>query len=574
MKLSRANKIDGVQLLAGRPVFVGSVQASTGRRITLTAARHTVVVDLTRRTITGTVYRFGEVGVTSAGPMRVDAAMPAPPVGLPVTREHDRPCPDGCDVQHEHAVIRGHVAMVDLDDERLRVAVRVVDGPVGDLALAEAADRTRAAFSFDIEDAEVVDDAIVWARWAYLGQVRDPAFNSARIDSIAAARAAGINGEDNAMTDEQRARLRDLIAQQNLSEEERAELDTLTNLALAEATAEDTPPAEGDTPPAEGEGTSTSVAASRPLVPGGVPAPRRAATRTGTPRSALDAFVSTVVSALRPGGGGAAAITAAFTDVTQTGVGGDVSAPAWSGELWSGVEYQPEFSPLLASGPLTNFEGKGWRWVIKPTMADYAGDKAAVPSAAVSVEPGTWEAARLATGNDFDRKFYDFPNEDFLRSYVAAVGESTKMQIDEKAHAYILANATASGLTSPTVLGAAAKAVRAVKRARMGRASFVILSDADFDSLMDITNNSVPAFLDLFDIDPKNFTSSDTLAPNSVIAGVKQAATLRTLGGDSPIRVSAQHLANGGIDEAFFTYWAIEEHSSLAIQKTTVVPAP
>jgi hypothetical protein len=56
------------------------------------------------------------------------------------------------------------------------------------------------------------------------------------------------------------------------------------------------------------------------------------------------------------------------------------------------------------------------------------------------------------------------------------------------------------------------------------------------------------------------------------VAGVKQAATLRTLGGDSPIRVSAQHLANGGIDEAFFTYWAIEEHSDLGIQKATVAP--
>lgn len=562
------------QLVAGAPMFVRSVQASSGR-ITLTAARNSVVVDLSRRTITGTVYRFGEVGVTSAGELAVDPRMPPPPVGLPVTREHDRPCPEGCEVDHEHAVVRGHIALVDLDAERLRVAVRVVDGEVGDLALAEARDRTRAAFSFDIEDAEVIDGAIVTARWMYLGQVRDPAFNSARIDSIAAARAAVNRKETENMTDEQRARLRELIAQQNLTDDERAELDSLTALAVAEvANAEgDTPPAEGDTPPADdGAPAQGQVAASRPLVPTGVPAPSRAPVRTGTPQGALDRFVSTVCAALRPGGGGAAAITAAFTDVTQTGVGGDISAPAWSGELWSGVEYVPEFSPLLASGPLTNFEGKGWRWVIKPTMADYAGDKAAVPSAAVTVEPGTWEAARLATGNDFDRKFYDFPNEDFLRSYVSAVGESTKMLIDDKAHAYILAHATASGLTSTTVLGAAAKAVRAVKRARMGRASFVILSDADFDSLMDITNNNVPAFLDMYGIDPRNFTSSDTLAAGSVIAGVKQAATLRTLGGDSPIRVSAQHLANGGIDEAFFTYWAIEEHSDLAIQKTTVVP--
>lgn len=553
------------------------ITASTQRRITL-GALHVVAVDLSRRTLTGTVYRFGEVGGTSAGPLRVSPEFPAPPVGLGLTREHERPCPDGCAADHEHAVIRGHVAMVDQDRERLRVAVRVVDGEVGDLALEEAQNRIRSAFSFDIEDADVVDDVIVAGRWAYLGQVRDPAFNSARIDTIAAARAAGIRG-GNKMTDEQRARLRDLIARQNLTDEERAELDSLTALAVAEVAAQEgDPAADPATDPAPAAdpapaGATASTTASRPVVPAGVPAPaRRAPARTSTPGGALDRFVSTICAALRPGGGGQAAITAALADVTQTGVGGDVSAPAWSGELWSGVEYVPEFSPLLASGPLTNFEGKGWRWVVKPTMADYAGDKAAIPSATIDVEPGTWEAARLATGNDFDRKFYDFPNEDFLRSYVAAVGESTKMLIDDKAHAYILAHATASGLTSPTVLGAAAKAVRAVKRARMGKATFVILSDADFDGLMDITNNNVPAFLDMFGIDPRNFTSSDTLAAGSVIAGVKQAATLRTLGGDSPIRVSAQHLANGGIDEAFFTYWAIEEHSDLAIQKVTVAP--
>jgi hypothetical protein len=39
---------------------------------------------------------------------------------------------------------------------------------------------------------------------------------------------------------------------------------------------------------------------------------------------------------------------------------------------------------------------------------------------------------------------------------------------------------------------------------------------------------------------------------------------LRTLPG-SPIRVSAQHIANGGVDEAFFGYWAIEEHHNSGI---------
>jgi hypothetical protein len=155
-------------------------------RITLSAARQEVVVDLTRRTITGTVYRFGEVGETSVGPLGVGPAFPAPPVGLGLTREHDRPCVTGCADDHEHGVIRGHVALVDLDEERLRVSVRVVDGAEGDAALEEARTRKRAGFSFDIEDADVVDGIIVSGVWKYLGQVEHPAFNSARIDQIAA----------------------------------------------------------------------------------------------------------------------------------------------------------------------------------------------------------------------------------------------------------------------------------------------------------------------------------------------------------------------------------------------------
>ena len=139
-----------------------------------------IAADTQRRILVGTVYRYGETGHTSAGPLAVAASMPPPPVGLPVTLEHDR------------GVVRARVAMVDNTAERLRVVVRVVDGALGDAALAEAADRQRAALSLDIEDAQVVDGCIVSGRWEAIGQVADPAFNSARIDRIAAASAGAL----------------------------------------------------------------------------------------------------------------------------------------------------------------------------------------------------------------------------------------------------------------------------------------------------------------------------------------------------------------------------------------------
>lgn len=513
-------------------------------RITLAAAA--VQADRARRTLIGTVYRYGEVGQTSAGPLAVAASMPPPPIGLPLTEEHDR------------SVVRGAVSLIDDNDERLRVAVRVADGEPGDRALAEAIDRTRAGFSFDIEDAEVVDGVIVSGRWEALGQVGDPAFNSARIDQIAAA--ATTTEGTTMLTDQQRARLAELQSRTDLTPEEIAERDALLVLSgetpeatAEEATAEEAPAAEAQ-----------PVAASVPAVPTGLPRP---ATRT-RPRqgTALDQFVNGVTAALRPGGGGVNAITAAFTDVTQTG-NASTEAPAWSGELWSGLQYEPVFTPLLNSGTLTSWEGKGWRWVQKPVMADYAGDKAAVPSGPVTTEEGGYTAARMACGHDIDRKFYDFPGgADFLRGYAEAAREDWAFKLDGKVEAYIIAQAVASGVAPGAggILARLARLVRHVQRARLGRSPFLLLNDNDYDRLFDVTQDDLPAFMDLVGLKPESIVPSTNVPEDTAIAGAKQAATVRTLPG-SPIRVDAQHLANGGVDSAFFGYWAIEEHHTSGI---------
>ena len=177
----------------------------------------------------------------------------------------------------------------------------------------------------------------------------------------------------------------------------------------------------------------------------------------------------------------------------------------------------------------------------------------------------------MAVGHDIDRKFYDFPNAAFLDAYVAAVRESWAIQLDDKVRTFITTEAVDTTLSSTTLLSAAALAVRRVKRARLGKASFVIVNDNDLDDLMDVTNNTLPAFLQLWGIDPNGWVTSPDVPAGQVIAGVRQAATVRTLPG-SPIRVSAQHIANGGIDEAFFGYWAIEQHAPNGIVRVGYAP--
>jgi hypothetical protein len=279
-------------------------------------------------------------------------------------------------------------------------------------------------------------------------------------------------------------------------------------------------------------------------------------------------------------------------------------------------------------------------------MADYAGDKAAIPTGSVGTEESLWEAARAAVGVDIDRKFFDFPNEAFLTGLFQAMAGSWEIVKDTKSRLFIAteavkatksvavhttnadatvtaatgtfaasdvgasisgtgipaaatiitftnsgsveisANATATGditatmdVQAPTVLKAAARASMSLnKRAGQSKApsstgaDWIVLNEEDHFTLLDIAQLDVPAFLQLYGIAPEDLRSSPDVPRGEVWAGVRRAATLRTEG-RSPISVDALNLANGGVDKAFFGYWAIEQHHLRGIQKTKIVPA-
>lgn len=522
------------------------------------------------RTLGGGLVRYGVYGRTSRGRLKVRAGalrFPDDLTRVKLTEEHNRD------------KSRGHLRSVTAGADGIRVLTRVSDGPLGDAALQEAADHTRDAFSFDIVDARIEGDEITDGLVIAIGQVGIPAYDDMRIDTIAA---SITTPEGPVMTPEQIARLAALRAQETRTDAEETELGLLAQLEAAQpAVQQAAQPAAPAAPAAPSPAASVAASAApqaavlASIGGGGTPTPTSSTTTSS--RGALDAFISTIVNALQPGGGGAQAITAALADVTHGDHTDIIEAPAWSGELWSGLQYEPEFTPLLNSGSLTNWEGRGWRFTGVPEMQDYAGDKAAIPTGEVTTEPSTYEAARMAVGVDVDRKFYDFPNAAFLAALFERVRETWAIKLDGKVRAYIVANAVAATgpdgadvdtdpdvLAETTVLKAAARAVLTLKRRRVGRATFVAVNDEDLFSLMDVTELDLPAFLDLYGIEPRNFVSSPNIASGTVIAGVRQAATVRTLPG-SPIRVSAQHLANGGVDEAFFGYWAIEEHHTSGI---------
>jgi hypothetical protein len=561
MKLDRCTASDAAASLT---FFAGSITASAVSRM-----------------LTGEVVRFGVVGHTSRGPLRIldpnALTWPEDQTAVKLTREHDR------------ATSRGYLANRIVNAERIVAAMKVADGPEGDAAIAEADGHIRDGFSLDIVEATIRGDVITSGRVVAIGQVGIPAWSDSRIESIAASQTpAAPTHQGEPMTPEQRARLAALRAQTTRTAEEEAEYQGLVTQAVDQAASATEPPAAPAAPAAAP--AAPAPVASGPAVPAGpataqagVPVAASMQTQVSEP-GGLQTFAEVVAALMHPNHNGMSMtdITAALADVTHAQHTDNIEPLSWSGELWSGLEYQAQFMDLFSQGPLTNYEGKGWRWGVKPQVGDYAGNKAEIPTNTPTTIPSSYEAFRLAGGWDIDRKFFDFPNAAFIASFLAAARESYTMKLDFKVRDWMVANAVLPGSPPGTpvtpsqtsILRAVRIATKHVKRNTKGQAaSWVYLNDDDMDQLFDVTDDDVPAFLELFSIDPKNFRSSADLAAGFVYAGAKQAATVRQLPGASPLRVEVQNLTKAGIDEAIFGYGAIEEHHETAIVKVPFADA-
>lgn len=260
-------------------------------------------------------------------------------------------------------------------------------------------------------------------------------------------------------------------------------------------------------------------------------------------------------------------LTAALQDIVYN-ASPFATQPDYVGELWSGVQYVRKFVPLLNQRPLRSLKTKGWFWDTPPEVADYAGDKAAIPSNATVLDDLEVTATRLAGGHDIDRAYYDFGDTEFIQSYYRKLAESYARKSDAKALADIIAAAGAASATVGTdLLDAVAIGVDEIDDATGATATFAIVNNTDRRGLLTIGANDVPAYLsDILHIDPRNFVASSTVPAGSVVVGTKAAMDHLELPG-SPIRVSAVNIPNGGNDEAVFGYRAtmVQDAGGLAL---------
>lgn len=290
-------------------------------------------------------------------------------------------------------------------------------------------------------------------------------------------------------------------------------------------------------------------------------------TVTGPGRSSLTFTQAVEAIAARRTGVDSPLVTAALADITRS-ANPSISGPAWLGEMWDGVEYTREIVPTFTQKPLTAMKGVGWRWVQKPEVDDYAGDKTEVPTGPVSTEPVEVTAQRMAAGHDIDRAYFDFNETEFLRSFFTARANDYALKTDTKAAEFAVESA-GTGTTiaaEPDLLHAAARARLTVKRQTRTEPSAYLVNPDSLFGLFQITQLDNPAYLDLLGVDPAKFIATDLVPAGQIVSYAKRALTWFELPG-SPIRVDAERIDHGGKDSGVFGYWAALLNNQAGIVK-------
>lgn len=261
-------------------------------------------------------------------------------------------------------------------------------------------------------------------------------------------------------------------------------------------------------------------------------------------------------------------------------IGADTQVPGLLGEIITRAAYQRKFVPLVKNQTLTNYSMIGWKWddAKRPTMGDYTGNTAEVPTNALDTIPVTVTASRLAGGHRLDRRFRDFNDQTVIGSYLVNQAEDYLRQTDGKVLAAIIAAAqtTAPG-SVPTGI---AKGLAAIVDGALGviatenRPAYSLVSPELWRDIILTPKDDVLAFLNAgFGLEEGDVAGFRILPANvgtgKVITGAKEAMTFWELG-STPIRVDGIQPGNGAEDIAVFGYWATNADNQNAVRVVTV----
>lgn len=484
--------------------------------LVVSAANTTVETAQTVRGINGTALIFGAVGNSSAGPTRFEAGSLVLPEDLSRVKlllDHDATDP------------LGYLTKADIDGERFSAEFTVAEGERGDMVLAQARDKRRDGLSVGCQIIDWhMDGSTVVVTKATLTEVSlvsIPAFADARITEVRAS-----------VSDE-------LITREVLEKEMTAE--NIENVETVEAAAEAATTVEAPT---------TVTAAAAPVFT----APK------GNKDMNLNGLVAFTKNHLQASS--AATLTAALTDVTPVGspgVGNNV--PQYLAELWEASNTTRPLMELIGTRTPTSLRLSGFRWVNKPVVAKYAGNKADVPSGPVTRVAVDTALQRFAGAWDIDRAYVDLPGgEDFIQQIYVAAMDSYRQNSEKYVAERLLAEGGVKNVPTNTNIVTVLSQLGEAFAASGASLDFIQMSADYWAQFVNMKATDAPFWLQAqggVDLGTAggnagglSFRLNSTLPAGTVIAGDRRAVAIA----EKDVKVTALDIANGGVDLGVFGY--------------------
>jgi len=507
----------------------------------------TLLANAETRIVSGRLLPYGEVGNTNLGKFEVPkgtVTLPRDPSIVSANLDHDR----------EQPIARAQ-SLTDTD-EGVDVEWLVADTDEGDELLAELADKTnpKARTKLSVE----VKNVVIRAGKLVSGSLFGGAFVTKGAFPSASLLAADVGELEEVDPNSPVTAVQEVAADGSLD----IETSTTPDVVNVHPADSDTPvefiPKEGaDVPVATVPSTLTAAATTAPATTILDVAHALALYAGSSDRSGINKIMKEQEDYQN------SSLYAALSDVKTGVTGAAMIQPQWVGELWRGRSFERRIIPLLSKTPLTSNKITGFKWLVEPTMATWAGDKANVPSNAPTTQAYELTALKYAGGHGIAREFYDFPNPEFWAAYFAAMTDSYAKLTDDAALTALVAGATA--VTAGTVpTGVSSGLVSIVDGALAvlptGAPSFAVVAPDVFRSIALTKENDKLAFLNTSLGLEEGTITSFRVVPHSGIAagkalvGVSAAATFYELPGAAPIRTEALDQVRGGIDEALFGY--------------------
>lgn len=512
------------------------------------------------RTVSGLLVPFGEKCRSNLGEFTVEAdslTLPRHPSGAAFTDEHDR--------------VVGEGVLLAQEADGIHATFRIDETDAGDAALEAVRSGKRRHLSVEAAHMVIQAGKAISGRLFGGSLVERPAFPSAVLLA-----AEGDEVEQGTEPTETKEEFNDTFTDEDGTEHTRkvtrttrVDGDTTTITEVTEII-EPEAPAEGDPemPNATVPGTLLANQANK---------------STKAEPVTKAAFAKIISSAMRQPEQ-AQTLLAALNDVKISGTGAVGTAavpPEYIGEIWSGQPFARRVIPLLMHGDLTSLRTIGWRWVQKPEVAEWAGNKAAVPTNTPTTENAEWAIQRFAGGWDIAREFVDFGETEVIESFLTAAAGSYARKSDDWTLAQLLAAATAAFVEdipadTPAVLAGIVDGALGIIT-NDARPSYALVNPVDYRPLLFTKKNdtleylSMALGLDEGSLDGFKIVPHNGITAGSVLVGAREAAEVRELPG-SPIRVNALDMVKGGVDEALFGYVQLRDYYPEGLQLVSLTP--